>query len=328
WCVVFRASLVRRRRAGLQNQRDRTVRNRRQRRPKRQWRHFAAAHSKKDISLETHHSDRIGPLLCARRLQCICRGQDGARRHGQARNSRQDGQGRQEGQERQDGQDGQDGEAERDAIASPATASPVGNPMIEILFAFAAGVLTIASPCVLPMAPLVLSASIAKTGRARPLFIAFAFAAFGALMLWRRPMQALAERLGGVTTRVDELSRRAGAGNAGGFVLGLTLGVLWTPCAGPVLGSILTLIATATDLTWAAVLLVCYALGAGIPMLAIGYGGRYAATRIRRIAPYVAGMQRAFGVLVIAIAVATAFQLDTPFVAWLSNFLPEGALPL
>ena len=233
--------------------------------------------------------------------------------------------------------------------------------MIEILFAFAAGVLTIASPCVLPMAPVVLGASIAQAGRARPLFIALGFAvafsaaalvlgafstalpvspgllrglaalalaAFGILMLWRRPMDALGERLGGVMTRVDELSRRAGGGNAGGFVMGLAVGVLWTPCAGPVLGSILTLIATATDLAWAAVLLGCYALGAGIPMLAIGYGGRYAATRIRRITPCTAGMQRAFGVLVIAIAVATAFQLDTPVVAWISNFLPAGALSL
>jgi cytochrome c biogenesis protein CcdA len=232
---------------------------------------------------------------------------------------------------------------------------------IQILFAFAAGVLTIASPCVLPMAPVVLGASIAQPGRLRPLFIALGFgvafstaalvlgafssalpvspgllrvlaalalAAFGILMLWTRPMHALAERLGGVMTRVDELSRRAGAGNAGGFVLGLALGVLWTPCAGPVLGSILTLIATATDLAWAAVLLGCYALGAAIPMLAIGYGGRYATTRVRRISPYTTAIQRAFGVLVIAIAVATAFQLDTPVVAWISNFLPEGALPL
>ncbi len=232
---------------------------------------------------------------------------------------------------------------------------------IQILFAFAAGVLTIASPCVLPMAPVVLGASIAQPGRLRPLFIALGFAvafstaalvlgafssalpvspglprglaalalaAFGILMLWTRPMHALAERLGGVMTRVDELSRRAGAGNAGGFVLGLALGVLWTPCAGPILGSILTLIATAMDLAWAAVLLGCYALGAAIPMLAIGYGGRYATTRVRRISPYTTAIQRAFGVLVIAIAVATAFQLDTPAVAWISNFLPEGALPL
>jgi len=232
---------------------------------------------------------------------------------------------------------------------------------IQVLFAFAAGVLTLASPCVLPMAPIVLGASIAQPGRLRPLFVALGFAAafstaalvlgafssalpvsagflrglaalalasFGTLMLWRAPMHALAGRLGTFMTRVDELSRRAGAGNAGGFLLGLALGVLWTPCAGPVLGAILTLIATAMDLAWAAVLLGCYALGAALPMLAIGYGGRYAATRVRRFSPYTTGIQRAFGALVIAIAVATALQLDTPVVAWISSFLPEGALPL
>jgi len=232
---------------------------------------------------------------------------------------------------------------------------------LQILFAFAAGVLTIASPCVLPMAPIVLGASIAQPGRLRPLFTALGFvvafsaaalvlgafssvlplspqllrdlaaltlATFGILMLWTRPMHILGERLGSVMTRVDGLSQRAGAGNAGGFVLGLALGVLWTPCAGPVLGSILTLIATTTDLAWAALLLGCYALGAGLPMLAIGYGGRYVTTRVRRILPYAAGMQRAFGLLVITIAVATAFQLDTSVVAWISQFLPEGALPL
>jgi cytochrome c biogenesis protein CcdA len=232
---------------------------------------------------------------------------------------------------------------------------------IQILLAFAAGVLTIASPCVLPTAPILLGASIAQPGRLRPLFISLGFAAafstaavilgafsnvlpvspgflrglaalalgaFGTLMLWTRPMHALAGRLGTVMTRVDELSRRAGAGNAGGFVLGLALGVLWTPCAGPVLGSILTLIATAMDLAWAAVLLGCYALGAALPMLAIGYGGRYATTRVRRISPYANTIQKAFGVLVIAIAIATAFQLETTFIAWISNFLPEGALPL
>ena len=233
--------------------------------------------------------------------------------------------------------------------------------MIQILFAFAAGVLTIASPCVLPVAPILLGSSMAQPGRLRPLFIVLGFASafsaaalvlgafsdalpvspvllrdlaavalavFGVLMVWTRPMHALGEHLGGVMTRVDELTRRAGSGNAGGFVLGSALGVLWTPCAGPVLASILTLIATATDLPRAALLLGCFALGAGIPMLAIAYGGRYATIHVRRFAPYATGMQRAFGALVIAIAIATLFQLDTQAVAWISNFLPEGALPL
>lgn len=233
--------------------------------------------------------------------------------------------------------------------------------MIQLFFAFAAGALTVASPCVLPLAPVVLGASMKQAGRARPLFIvlgfgvafaaaavvlgafssalpvspallrelaALALAVFGILMLWTRPMHAVGERMGGVMTAVDSLAGRAGAGNTGGFVLGLTLGVIWTPCAGPVLGSILTLIATATDLGRSAVLLGCYALGAGVPMLAIAYGGRYATARVRRLAPYTLGLQRTFGVLIVAIALATAFELDTPLVAWLSNFLPTGVSPL
>ena len=233
--------------------------------------------------------------------------------------------------------------------------------MLQIFLAFSAGVLTIAAPCVLPMAPIVLGASVAQSSRARPLFIALGFAAafsaaalvlgafsdvvplspgrlrdiavaaliaFGALMLWTRPLEALAERLGGVMSRAYELSRRAGSGNWGGFVLGLTLGVLWTPCAGPVLGSILALIATARDLAWASALLACYALGAGIPMLAIAYGGRYVTTRVRRFAPYARGIQQAFGVLVITIAIAMAFELDTLATAWFSNLLPQSPLNL
>ncbi|HYR32887.1 MAG TPA: cytochrome c biogenesis CcdA family protein [Burkholderiales bacterium] len=233
--------------------------------------------------------------------------------------------------------------------------------MLQIVLAFSAGLLTIAAPCVLPMAPIVLGASVAQSSRSRPLFIALGFAlafsvaalllgafsealpvsagvlrdaavfgliAFGVLMLWKRPFEALTERLGGVMTRAAAFSGRAGTGNAGGFLLGMTLGVLWTPCAGPVLGSILTLVATATNLGWAAVLLACYALGAGIPMLAIAYGGRYATTSVRRVVPYTRRIQQAFGVLVIVIAVAMAFQLDTLATAWLSNFLPESPFML
>ncbi len=51
----------------------------------------------------------------------------------------------------------------------------------------------------------------------------------------------------------------------GGFVLGTTLGLVWTPCAGPVLGSILTVVATSKDTAWASTLLVVYAIGAATP---------------------------------------------------------------
>ncbi len=225
--------------------------------------------------------------------------------------------------------------------------------MTQAGLAFVAGVLTVAAPCVLPVLPIVLGGAVVPSrSRARPLFITAGFVAafalvtvafslvstvlglsadalrkaaitglllFGVLLLWRRPFDALAMRfsplLGGI--------RAGGAGNAGGFALGLTLGVVWTPCAGPVLGAILTLLATAPDPRQAGWLVFCYALGAGLPMLAIGYGGRFAAERVRLVARWLPVLQRVFGVLVLAVALAMLFQYDILFTTWLTRFLPS-----
>src|SRR5258708_11558459 len=123
-------------------------------------------------------------------------------------------------------------------------------------------------------------------------------------------------------------SRSAGKGgprqgNMGGFVLGSTLGLVWTPCAGPVLGSILTIVATSKDTAWASTQLIVYAIGAAIPMLVIAYGGQAVTTRIRSIAKISPRLQQGFGVVVIAFAVASYFQYDTLIVAWLTSFYPN-----
>lgn len=222
--------------------------------------------------------------------------------------------------------------------------------------AFAAGLLTVAAPCVLPMLPIVLGGSLNTARGARPLFITAGFVAafaavtvvfsvfsevaglsaqglrnaavgglllFGALMVWRRPFDALAARAGGVVNRLAAPTNAPRAGHLGGFLLGLTLGAVWTPCAGPVLGSILTLLATAPDPQHAALLLFCYALGAGLPMLAIAYGGQWASLRVRRVARHLPALQRVFGVLVVGVAVAMFLQYDVLFTAWLSGFVPS-----
>ena len=117
-----------------------------------------------------------------------------------------------------------------------------------------------------------------------------------------------------MTRRADAIAGRAGAGHLGGLVLGAMLGVLWTPCAGPVLGAILTMVATAEDAARATTLLVAYAVGAALPMLAIAYGGQRIVRRVRGLMPYTRILQRAFGVLVIA----TAFAMHTGFDAALA----------
>jgi cytochrome c biogenesis protein CcdA len=152
--------------------------------------------------------------------------------------------------------------------------------------------------------------------------------AFGLLMLWPQPFYWLTARMNGMLNRVNALGNRAGSGNLGGLVLGLTLGALWTPCAGPVLGSILTLIATSPDIGQAALLLACYAAGAALPMLAIAYGGQYATTRVRQLTRHTQRMQQAFGVLIVLVAVAMQFQWDSVATVWLSGFYPALATGL
>jgi len=233
--------------------------------------------------------------------------------------------------------------------------------MIDPLLAVLAGLLTVAAPCVLPMLPVVLGASLGQTSRARPAFIAAGFAlaftamallfslfasvlglsqdtlrqgaivmllAFGLLMLWPRPFQWLAMRMNGMINRVSAVGDRAGNGNFGGLVLGATLGAIWTPCAGPVLGSILTLIATSPDVGQAALLLACYATGASLPMLVIAYGGQYATTRVRQLARHTHRMQQGFGVVIVCVAIAMQFQWDSVATVWLSNFYPTLATGL
>ena len=223
--------------------------------------------------------------------------------------------------------------------------------MLELLLAGLAGIATIASPCILPMLPLLLGGSIGHADRARPLFIVLGFVlsfcamvllfgasaqalglsqdtvrslAIGTLlllglaMLFPRLWDRMAARLGGVADLAARLGGRAGPGRAGGFVLGLTLGALWTPCAGPVLASALALVATATEVGRAAALLAAYALGAGLPMLAIAYGGQLASTRARALLPYADRLRRGFGVAIIVVAAAMHWQLDVQAAAWLS----------
>lgn len=228
--------------------------------------------------------------------------------------------------------------------------------LIEPPLAVLAGVLTIASPCVLPILPIVLGSSVALTDRSRPLFIALGFvltfAALGMLIsvvsnaatvaqdalrntgiallalagltrIWPAPYDWLMARIGAPLHRIGAVGAAAGSGNGGGFVLGMALGAAWTPCAGPVLASILTLVARAQDLGWAALLLACYAIGAGIPMLGIAYGGQFATTRVRRIARHAQRLQQIFGVLVLMTAAAMFFQYDVLAYAWLADRFPN-----
>lgn len=234
--------------------------------------------------------------------------------------------------------------------------------LVETPLALLAGLLTIASPCILPVMPILLGTSVERPSRARPLYIVagfiLTFASFamllgavsstvhvaqqalrntglvllalsGLLRLWPGSYDWLVSRLHEPLLRIGRaLMPRAknpaqsSNENSSGFVLGMSLGAVWTPCAGPVLASILVLVVKAQDLGWSALLLTLYAIGAAVPMLAIIYGGHYVTQRVRVVARYAPLLQRVFGLLVVLTALAIYLQYDVLIYARITAFLP------
>src|SRR5438067_237459 len=172
--------------------------------------------------------------------------------------------------------------------------------------AFVAGVITAVSPCVLPVLPIVLAGG-ATGGTRRPFaiiaglvvsFTTFTLAAAALLdalglpqdllrnvaiaLLFVLAATLLVPQLGVLLERPFAfLTRRRGGELGGGFLLGVSLGLVFVPCAGPVLAAI-AVVAASNHVGWRALLLtVAYAVGAAIPMLLIALGGRGIAARLR-----------------------------------------------
>ncbi len=232
--------------------------------------------------------------------------------------------------------------------------------MNSIFFlAIAAGFLTILAPCILPLLPFLLGTSGGKS-RLRPLMIiagfvgsfsilgaAFATAGtflgvsnaalrnvavvllllFGLALLFEKTYEKAMARLqpilakwsarisGKAATRTDAWS---------GLVVGVSLGLIWTPCAGPILGSILTLASQTADYVTTLLLMFAYALGAGAPMLAIAYGGNALQRRLLKIGSWQSALNRIFGLLVVGMAVLILTGYDLRLQAWLVRFYPSS----
>jgi cytochrome c biogenesis protein CcdA/thiol-disulfide isomerase/thioredoxin len=203
--------------------------------------------------------------------------------------------------------------------------------LVLIGIGFLAGVVTAISPCVLPVLPILLAGG--ASGR-KPLRIVTglvaSFVVFTLFSAW------LLEKLGlpddllrnvaigllflvAATLLVPQLAfllerpfagltrRRAGGG---GFLLGVSLGLVFVPCAGPVLAAI-TVVAANNHVGWRAlVLTVAYAVGAALPMLLIAVGGRELAARVRASGTR---LRFASGIVIAAVALAITFNVDSRF---------------
>jgi cytochrome c biogenesis protein CcdA/thiol-disulfide isomerase/thioredoxin len=202
--------------------------------------------------------------------------------------------------------------------------------LILLAIGFLAGVVTAVSPCVLPVLPILLAAG--ASGR-KPLRIVAglvaSFTVFTLFAAWLLDQLGLPDdflrnaaivllfvmaatllipRVGQLIERpLAFFSRFRPGGVGGGFFLGVTLGLVFVPCAGPVLATV-TVVAANNSVGLRAILLtLAYAAGAALPMLLIARGGQEAAGRLRQHAEAVRMIS---GALIAAVAFALVFHFD------------------
>ncbi len=220
--------------------------------------------------------------------------------------------------------------------------------------AFLAGGLTVLSPCVLPILPILIGRSL-QSHRYGPIALVTGlvggFAVAGSLLgvtaSWLTGVANLLRlvaiglllllgllaifptwsyRIFGYLPIARWTKEPPRIGLWGEFWLGTQLGLLWTPCAGPVLGGILVLAAVNHQIAGSFGLLIAYGLGAALPLLAIAYGGRTLSQRLIGLRRHSAKLQKVGGVLVIATAIAILLGWDVQLQLWLAPFFPTPSL--
>jgi cytochrome c biogenesis protein CcdA len=206
--------------------------------------------------------------------------------------------------------------------------------------AFVAGVLTVLSPCVLPILPIVLSAAaserkygpaalaaglavsfvavglfVATIGYTAELFRQIAAAlmiVLGAVLLLPSLQARLAVASGPIANWTDRrFGTQHGGGHGGQFAVGLILGAVWSPCVGPTLGAASLLAAQGRHLPQVAASMFVFGLGAALPLLGIGLASREALQRWRtRLLTAGQIMKIGFGTLLIVFGALVLAGID------------------
>lgn len=230
--------------------------------------------------------------------------------------------------------------------------------LTQPLLALAAGSLTTLSPCVFPLLPLVLGGAL-QANRLAPLALgagmAASFAAMGMLLgavgpaldldtdhvrvvgallliglaavmlvpgwnerftLWMAPLATGANKAS---------SRFSGGSLASAFALGTVLGLVWSPCSGPLLAAAVTLVASEGGVARGGLILGLFGVGAATPLVVFAYASRAGFARARGwVLAHAAGLRKAFALLLLALGLAILTGLDKRLEAVLTALLPEA----
>lgn len=202
----------------------------------------------------------------------------------------------------------------------------------SIALVFGAGLASVLSPCVLPVVPIIVTGS-SSDHRLRPLMIvsglALTFTAMGVVSslfgtLIGSKMVYLTKTAGAVIVlfgllllfnvnvfkHLGFLSRLADSsrGKTSAFVLGLMLGIIWIPCVGPMLSSVLFMVAAKKEIAAGVFYLLLYSLGFAVPMLIAGYAMQFFRTRVRKLGKFPLIINVASGLILVVFGALVFFR--------------------
>ena len=225
-----------------------------------------------------------------------------------------------------------------------------------------AGSLTTLSPCVFPLLPLVLGGAV-QGNRWAPVCMgagmALSFALIGMGLGWLGPVLGVDTEhvrvVGGVlllvlglvmwlpaasaqfarwmqplATQANHVSRRLNtSSNAGALALGAVLGLVWTPCSGPLLASALTLAASEGGVWQGGILLGVFGVGAATPLVAVAYASRrgFQSSQVW-VLRFADRLKKTFGLLIALTGLAILTGADKWLEAWVLSVLPDVWLRL
>ncbi len=231
----------------------------------------------------------------------------------------------------------------------------------SLILVFLAGIVTIMKPCCLPVVPIIFSGSGGHRYRPFAIVTGMTLSfttmgvlvsAFGAtfgsfadslrsvailfiigmgvvlfdedvnaefIKLSSALTQSVRQSLGsmsGYSSRVPE------GGLVGGFFLGLSLGIIWIPCVGPILGAVLAYVASVGNVPYGAWMLFVYSVGMSLPMLTIAYYGKKITARYQWFMRHGPALKKLSGMVLIIIGVMLLFNIDKLMIRWLSPYFP------
>jgi cytochrome c-type biogenesis protein len=131
----------------------------------------------------------------------------------------------------------------------------------------------------------------------------------------------------GIFGRTQQVQlRQKPAGYVGSFLVGVTFGIGWTPCVGPILGAILTLSSTAENVGRGVALLVAYSAGLGVPFLLSALALGPFLRVFKRYRPFIPVVERAAGVLLVIVGVLVFTNYYVLLNAWAVSLTPDWLL--